>query len=236
MNINYDFKPTFTLMTANLEPGESIKVEPGAMVAQSFDLSIKTGMGGGKGVGGFLKSMAKSMVGGESFWLNTFTAGSNGGWVSMAPSAPGDIETFDLAPGQNLFMQSGAFMACTSNVLTDTKFQGLKSVFSREGAFFLRAYVDGNSDGKIFYCAYGALKEIEVTPQNPIKVDNGHLVAFTDGISYSVAPSGGVKTSFFGGEGLVLELSGSGKVWIQTRNLEALANRIIPFLPQQRSQ
>ena len=89
---------------------------------------------------------------------------------------------------------------------------------------------------KIFYCAYGALKEIEVTPQNPIKVDNGHLVVFTDGISYGVAPSGGVKTSFFGGEGLVLELSGSGKVWIQTRNLEALANRIIPFLPQQRSQ
>ena len=100
MDISYDFKPTFTLMTANLEPGESIKVEPGAMVAQSFDLSIKTGMGGGKGVGGFLKSMAKSMVGGESFWLNTFTAGSNGGWVSMAPSSPGDIETFDLAPGQ----------------------------------------------------------------------------------------------------------------------------------------
>ncbi|MGB1534285.1 MAG: TIGR00266 family protein, partial [Candidatus Thalassarchaeaceae archaeon] len=162
--------------------------------------------------------------------------GSNGGWVSMAPSAPGDIETFDLAPGQNLFMQSGAFMACTSNVQTDTKFQGLKSVFSREGAFFLRAFVEGNSDGKIFYCAYGALKQIEVTPQNPIKVDNGHLVAFTDGISYGIAPSGGVKTSIFGGEGLVLELSGSGKVWIQTRNLEALANRIIPFLPQQRSQ
>ena len=166
MNINYDFKPTFTLMTANLEPGESIKVEPGAMVAQSFDLSIKTGMGGGKGVGGFLKSMAKSMVGGESFWLNTFTAGSNGGWVSMAPSAPGDIETFDLAPGQNLFMQSGAFMACTSNVQTDTKFQGLKSVFSREGAFFLRAYVDGNSDGKIFYCAYGCLLYTSPSPRD----------------------------------------------------------------------
>ena len=46
MDISYDFKPTYTLMTANLEPGESIKVEPGAMVAQSFDLSIKTGMGG----------------------------------------------------------------------------------------------------------------------------------------------------------------------------------------------
>ena len=127
-------------------------------------------------------------------------------------------------------------MACTSNVQTDTKFQGLKSVFSREGAFFLRAFTDDNSNGQIYYCAYGALKEIEVTPQNPIKVDNGHLVAFTDGISYGVAPSGGLKTSFFGGEGLVLELSGSGKVWIQTRNIQALVNTMIPFLPQPRSQ
>lgn len=236
MDISYDFKPTFTLMTANLNPGESIKIEPGAMVAQSFGLEIKTGMGGGKGIGGFLKSVAKSVVGGESFWLNTFTAGANGGWVSMAPSAPGDVETFDLSPGQNLFMQSGAFMACTSNVQTDTKFQGLKSVFSREGAFFLRAFTEDNSNGQIYYCAYGALKEIEVTPQNPIKVDNGHLVAFTDGISYGVAPSGGLKTSFFGGEGLVLELSGSGKVWIQTRNIQALVNTMIPFLPQPRSQ
>ena len=64
-------------MTANLNPGESIKIEPGAMVAQSFGLEIKTGMGGGKGIGGFLKSVAKSVVGGESFWLNTFKVWRN---------------------------------------------------------------------------------------------------------------------------------------------------------------
>ena len=218
-------------MTAKLGPGESIKVEPGAMVAQSNGLDMQTGMSGGGGVGGFLKSMAKTALGGESFWLNTFTAGSSGGWISMAPSTPGDISTFDIEPGRNLFMQGGAFMACSPNVQYDTKFQGAKSLFSREGGFFLRAFSEGVS-GQVFYCAYGAIKEIEVTPDAPIKVDNGHLVAFTEGVTYRAVVSGGMKSSIFGGEGLVLELSGSGKVWIQTRNIEALAGKMIPFLPK----
>ena len=231
MDLDYEFRPAFTLMTANLGPGESIKVEPGAMVAQSYGLDMQTGMSGGGGVGGFLKSMAKSALGGESFWLNTFTAGSSGGWISMAPSTPGDISIFDIEPGRNLFMQGGAFMACSPNVQYDTKFQGAKSLFSREGGFFLRAFSEGGP-GQVFYCAYGAIKEIEVTPDAPIKVDNGHLVAFTEGITYEVVPSAGLKSSIFGGEGLVLELSGSGKVWIQTRNIEALAGKMIPFLPK----
>ena len=231
MDLDYEFNPAFTLMTANLGPGESIKVEPGAMVAQSYGLDMQTGMSGGGGVGGFLKSMAKSALGGESFWLNTFTAGSSGGWISMAPSTPGDISTFDIEPGRNLFMQGGAFMACSPNVQYDTKFQGAKSLFSREGGFFLRAFSEGVS-GQVFYCAYGAIKEIEVTPDAPIKVDNGHLVAFTEGVTYRAVASGGMKSSIFGGEGLVLKLSGSGKVWIQTRNMEALASKMIPFLPK----
>ena len=158
MDLDYEFRPAFTLMTANLGPGESIKVEPGAMVAQSYGLDMQTGMSGGGGVGGFLKSMAKSALGGESFWLNTFTAGSSGGWISMAPSTPGDISTFDIEPGRNLFMQGGAFMACSPNVQYDTKFQGLRSLGSREGGFFLRAFSEGGP-GQVFYCAYGAIKE-----------------------------------------------------------------------------
>ncbi|GIT41966.1 MAG: hypothetical protein Ct9H300mP10_09760 [Methanobacteriota archaeon] len=68
----------------------------------------------------------------------------------MAPSSPGDVRTFDLEPGQELYMQGGAFMACSPNVQYDTKFQGAKALFSREGAFFLRAYSEGGS-GQVFY-------------------------------------------------------------------------------------
>ena len=232
MDMDYEFGPAFTLLTANLGPSESIKVEPGAMVAQSFDLDMQTGMSGGGGIGGFLKSAVKSAFGGESFFLNTFTAGPSGGWISMAPSAPGDINSFDIESGQNLFMQGGAFMACSANVSYDTQFQGAKSLFTGESAFFLRAFSEGGP-GQVYYCAYGAIKEVEVAPDAPIKVDSGHLVAFTDGVTYKPATSGKLlsKTNLFGGEGLILELTGSGKCWIQTRNLESLANKLIPFMP-----
>ena len=230
MEIENEFGPAFTLMTASLSPGEQIKVEPGAMVAQSNGMEMKTGMGGGGGLGGFMKSMVKSALGGESFFVNTYTAGPSGGWISMAPSAPGDIKTFDLSPGESFYMQGGAFMASEVNVEVSTKFQGAKSLFSREGAFFLRAEA-ADVPGKVFYCSYGAIKEIEVAPDKPIKIDNGHVVAFTEGLSYNVSRVKGLGSFMFGGEGFTLDFQGSGKVWIQTRNMSSLATQLMPFLP-----
>ena len=230
MEIENEFGPAFSLMTASLSPGEQIKVEPGAMVAQSNGMEMKTGMGGGGGLGGFMKSMVKSALGGESFFVNTYTAGPSGGWISMAPSAPGDIKTFDLSPGESFYMQGGAFMASEVNVEVSTKFQGAKSLFSREGAFFLRAEA-ADVPGKVFYCSYGAIKEIEVTPDKPIKIDNGHVVAFTEGLSYNVSRVKGLGSFMFGGEGFTLDFQGSGKVWIQTRNMSSLATQLMPFLP-----
>lgn len=230
MEIESEYGPAFTMMTANLAPGEQIKVEPGAMVAQSEGLEMKTGMGSGGGLGGFMKSMMKSAFGGESFFVNTYTAGPSGGWISLAPSSPGDIETFNLDPGQSFYMQGGAFMASTINVDTSTKFQGAKSLFSREGAFFLRAEAS-DVPGKVFFTSYGALKEIEVTPDKPIKIDNGHVVAFSEGLNYHISKVKGLGSFFFGGEGFTLDFHGSGSVWIQTRNIQSLANQLIPFLP-----
>ena len=230
MEIENEFGPAFTLMTASLSPGEQIKVEPGAMVAQSNGMEMKTGMGGGGGLGGFMKSMVKSALGGESFFVNTYTAGPSGGWISMAPSAPGDIKTFDLSPGESFYMQGGAFMASEVNVEVSTKFQGAKSLFSREGDFFLRAEAT-DVPGKVFYCSYGAIKEIVVTPDKPIKIDNGHVVAFTEGLSYNISRVKGLGSFMFGGEGFTLDFQGSGKVWIQTRNMSSLATQLMPFLP-----
>ena len=234
MEIESEYGPAFTMMTANLAPGEKIKVEPGAMVAQSEGLEMKTGMGSGGGLGGFMKSMMKSAFGGESFFVNTYTAGPSGGWISLAPSSPGDIETFDMEPGQSFYMQGGAFMASTINVDTSTKFQGAKSLFSREGAFFLRAEA-ADVPGRVFFTSYGAMKEIEVTPDKPIKIDNGHVVAFSEGLNYQISKVKGLGSFFFGGEGFTLDFHGSGSVWIQTRNIESLANQLIPFMPN-RSQ
>ena len=225
MKSKVEFNPSYSLLTIELDPGESIKAETGAMVAQA-GVGMKTGLGGGGLFGGI-----RRMVGGESFFLNTFTGEGYGGWVSLAPPSPGDLGSFDLEPGKNLFIQGSSFLACTENVQTDTKFQGFRGFFSGESLFFIRAYAEGGM-GTVFYNSYGAIKPVAVTPEREIVVDTGHLVAFSDNVEYSIGKVGGIGSLIAGGEGLVMKFRGNGQVWIQTRNLASLADKLTPFLPK----
>ena len=225
MRTSIEFDPSYSLLTVELDPGESIKAETGAMVAQA-GVDMKTGMGGGGLFGGI-----RRMIGGESFFLNTFTGERSGGWVSLAPPSPGDIGSFDLDPGTNLFIQSSSFLACTENVETDTQFQGFRGFFSGESLFFIRSYAERGS-GTVFYNSYGAIKQVPVTPGQELVVDTGHLVAFSDDVEYSIGKVGGIGSLIAGGEGLVMRFRGSGHVWVQSRNLASLADKLMPFLPK----
>ena len=225
MRTSIEFDPSYSLLTVELDPGESIKAETGAMVAQA-GVDMKTGMGGGGLFGGI-----RRMIGGESFFLNTFTGESSGGWVSLAPPSPGDIGSFDLQPGTNLFIQSSSFLACTENVQTDTQFQGFRGFFSGESLFFIRSYAERGS-GTVFYNSYGAIKQVPVTPGQELVVDTGHLVAFSDDVEYSIGKVGGIGSLIAGGEGLVMRFRGNGHVWVQSRNLASLADKLVPFLPK----
>lgn len=225
MQADVEFSPSYSLLTVALAPGESVKAETGAMVAQQ-GVAMKTGTGGGGLFGGL-----RRMIGGESFYLNTFTGESGGGWVSLAPPLPGDIRSFELPPGENLFIQSGSFLACTANVQTDTKFQGFRGFFSGESLFFIRAYSESGA-GAVYYNSFGAIKEVAVAPGQELVVDTGHLVAFSDAVEYSIGKVGGIRSLIAGGEGLVMKFRGNGTVWIQTRNMAALADKLVPFLPK----
>ncbi|MYC35163.1 MAG: TIGR00266 family protein, partial [Chloroflexi bacterium] len=204
---------------------ESMKADTRAWGALA-GVNLKTGMGGGGLFGGI-----RRMIGGESFFLNTFTGEGSGGWVSLAPPSPGDIGSFDLQPGTNLFIQSSSFLACTENVQTDTQFQGFRGFFSGESLFFIRSYAERGS-GTVFYNSYGAIKQMPVTPGQELVVDTGHLVAFSDDVEYSIGKVGGIGSLIAGGEGLVMRFRGNGHVWVQSRNLASLADKLVPFLPK----
>ena len=96
--------------------------------------------------------------------------------------------------------------------------------------FFLRIYVNGEP-GTVYYNSYGAIKEVAVQPGEELVVDTGHLVAFTNDVEYSIGKVGGIGSLIAGGEGLVMKFKGNGKVWVQTRTLASLADKILPFLP-----
>ena len=150
MSANIEFSPSYTLLTIELAQGESIKAEPGAMAAQQ-GVEMKTDMGSGGLFGGL-----KRMLGSESFFVNTFTAGPGGGWVSLAPPTPGDIKSHELFPGADLFIQGSSFLGCPANVELDSKFQGLRGLVSGESVFFLRAYAT-DGPGAVYYNSFGAI-------------------------------------------------------------------------------
>ena len=117
-------------------------------------------------------------------------------------------------------------MAASADVNLDTKWGGAKGFFSGTGLFLVKA--DGV--GTVFVNAYGGLHVVDVGPEG-YTCDTGHIVAFTDGLEYSVTKTGGLKSLFLSGEGLVAKFRGQGRLWISTRNPGGLAAFLQPYRP-----
>jgi uncharacterized protein (TIGR00266 family) len=216
-----------TLRITFEQPGEQMVVESGGMVARDSTLTMDTSMRGG--LGGALK---RKLLGGESLFQNTFTCTAPGQTLWIAPAFEGAIEQFDVTPGSELFLQSGAYLASTTGVTLDTKWQGARGFFSGEGLFLLRAH----GQGRLWFSSYGGLHAVDIGQQYQGYIcDTSHMVAFTQGLRYSVNSVGGLKSLLLSGEGLVCRFEGQGRLWMQTRNPGSLASFLHPFRPVQSS-
>ncbi|MCA9519544.1 MAG: TIGR00266 family protein [Myxococcales bacterium] len=220
MKFNIFGAPDYAMIDVDLAQGESVVAESGAMVAMSANTKMTTSTRGG-----LLKGLKRAVLGGESLFQNTFTAENGNGRVQLAPSTPGDLKQWDLAEGQSLFMQGGCYVASTPETTLDTKWGGAKGFFSGTGMFLLKA----TGPGTVFVSAYGALHQVRI--EGEYIVDTGHIVAFEETLTYSISKVGGLKSFFFGGEGLVARFSGHGNAWVQTRNPTSLVEFVNPFRP-----
>lgn len=221
MEITLKHQPSFSLAVVQLDPNEQIKAEPGAMVSFSDGVQVET-----KAEGGFLGGL-KRMVGGESFFQNTYQAPTQGGEITLAPSLPGDMIVLEIE-GEGLMLQSGAYIASESGVSFDTSWGGSKGFFGSGSLLLLR--VSGR--GTLLAGCYGALEERILKPGERYTVDTGHIVAFDPSIGFQVRRVGSWKSTLLGGEGLVCELTGPGRVLMQSRSEEAFLNWLLPKLPQ----
>ncbi|NJD75996.1 MAG: TIGR00266 family protein [Candidatus Methanoperedens sp.] len=214
------YSPSYTLLEVKLEAGERIEAEAGAMVYMSPGIEIAT-----KAKGGVFGALTRGLLGGESFFTNTFTASSKG-TLGLAPPYQGDIKHHRLNGG-TLFIQSGSYMASSPELSLDTKWGGAKSFFSREGLFLLRM----SGAGDAFISSFGAIHEVNLNNES-FTIDTGHMVAFTEGLDYSVKRIGGFKSTIFSGEGLVAEFKGTGTLYLQTRSMNSFIDWLMPFLPK----
>lgn len=208
--------PDFALLTVQIPGGQMLKVEAGAMASMDTNIRMKARMKGGLG----------RMLTGESLFITEFTAEGGTGEIKIAPGAPGDLDHVHLQ-GQTIFLQNSAYVASTPNVTLETKWQGLmKGFFSGQSFFLIRC----SGEGDLWFNTFGAMFKIEVNGE--YVVDTGHIVAFTEGLDYSVSMLGGYKSLFFSGEGLVCRFRGQGTVWVQTRRIPAFAAWVYPYRPE----
>jgi len=214
----FDCKPDFGYLTINVPKGEMVKVEAAAMAGMDTNMEMKT-----KFKGGFQRFLS-----GESLFINEFTAKNGDAEIQIAPASPGDIDHVYL-DNESIFLQNSAFVASGSQIDVQSKWQGFtRGFFSGENFFLIKC----TGKGDVWFNSYGGIIPIEVN--GSYVVDTGHIVAFTEGLEYSISSVGGYKSLFFSGEGLVCRFTGTGRVWIQTRKLQPFLYWLFPFRPSKK--
>ena len=211
--------PSFGYIDIDLDPGETIYSESGAMTSMSADLDMSAKMNGG-----FFSAFFKRILGNESFFIGKYSNNTEGTRrLTLTQATPGQIYEMELN-GNSFCMQPGAYLASTEGITLGIKWAGFTSFIAREGLFKLVA----SGNGKFWFGAYGGLVEHQLTGE--FIVDTGHLVAYDPEIKLSLQLAGGIFSSFFSGEGLVTRLRGSGRVFLQSRSLSGLTDWINPKL------
>lgn len=215
MQYEINYQGAYPILEVTLGAGDSLVSEAGAMAWMDPTVAVKTAARGGVGA-----SLKRGILGGESFFQNTYTSGS-GGKVTLVSGPPGEIRAIDMA-GQRLLMERGAYLASSPEVQVNAQFKGLKGLFS-EGMFVLQ--VDGS--GTLFFNAYGDITEVQV--EGEYIVDNGFAVAWDASLDYKVSRTSKKIRSFLFGDQLVMRFSGNGRVWTQSRSPRSMASWVYPF-------
>ncbi len=202
-----------------LQPGESIHAEAGAFCYGDGFIEAKTTTGG-------LMSAVKKLVTKEKLfqvsWVNN---GNKPGRIAFASPFESTIEDVEVTPDYSFVAQRGAWLASDPTVKLDVSLNlGLSGFLGGEGIIFQKF----TGHGRVFITAGGDLKVINLQRGETLNVDTGCIVGFADSVKYEVKLAGGVFTSIFGGEGLVLaKLKGPGVVILQTHP-ENVINKVTP--------
>lgn len=224
-NFDIQFSPSYSVLSIYLKEGQSIHAEAGSMIYHDSTLGIKTK----KSSKGFWKSLVKSLAG-ESFWINEFTAEAGDGTLGLAPPYPGDIKHIRIGAGDKWMVYSGAFVACSPTIDTSTKFTGFKKgLFGGESMFYL--LVEAEKDSDLFVSALGGFFERELKEGETLRIDNSHLVAMQSEVKWDIKEVGGLKSTLFSKEGLVIEVVGPGNIIFQTRSPAEIISWIYRYLP-----
>lgn len=226
------------MVLVELDPGETVIAEAGAMNYMEDGITFEARMGDGsvanEGLMGKLLSVGKRALTGESLFMTHFThQGAGKKHVAFAAPYPGKIIPVDLpSVGGELICQKDAFLCAAMGTQVSIAFQKKLGVGFFGGEGFILQKLRG--DGLAFIHAGGTIIKRELGPGESLRIDTGCVAAFDSSVDYSIERAGNLKSMFFGGEGLFLAtLTGPGTVWVQSLPFSRMADRIIAHAPSQ---
>lgn len=229
MKFEIKYKPSYAMLVANLEQGETITAESGALTYMTPNIEVHTR----KREKSLLGSLGLSLIGGQSFWVNDYTAENGQGEAAFVAAPVGDIKQLDIAPGSGYVIQKSAYIASTQGIDLDVKWEGFTKGLFGQGLFMIKA----TGGGQMFINTFGAIDTHRLEAGQTLIVDNFHLVGFSESCSYKVTRFGGLKETLLSGEGLVTQITGPGEVHIQTKNLREFTEWLWTLLaPKVRSE
>lgn len=222
MQVEVLARPGSAAARLRLGAGERVTCEVGAMIAMSPGLQVATTARTRQH--GFLRGL-KRMLAGENFFMNEFTAQSDGQELIIGPQLVGDVMHHRLTGG-SIIVQGSSWLASSGNVELDMAWQGFGSaLFSGERAFWVKC----SGTGDLLVNSYGGIYEVNI--RDSYTVDTGHIVAFEDTLRFRVGRAADSwLDSLLTGEGLACKFSGEGKLWCQTHNPVRLGEALGPQL------
>ena len=220
-----------------LDPAEAVVAEAGAMMFMDDGIAMEAILGDGSlqhsGFVGTLLGAGKRLLMHESLFMTVYQNQAAGQRrVAFGAPIPGRINPIRLRDvGGELIAQKESFLCAAKGVTIDLAFQKRLGTGFFGGEGFILERLKG--DGFVFIYAGGALYERTLAPGEVLKIDTGCITAFQPSVDYDIQYVGGIKTAFFGGEGLFFAtLRGPGKIWLQSLPFSRLAGRVIAAAPQ----
>ena len=216
MKFEIKYSPSYSMLVVDLEAGERVTGEAGALTYMTPTIEVKTRARERS----ILGTLATSLIGGQSLFVNDFMATSGPGQLGLVAAPVGDIQKLEVRPGKGFIIQKSSYLASTQQVELDIRWEGFTRGVFGQGIFMIKTY----GDGDLFINTFGAIDKHDLAPGEELIVDNFHLVAFSDSCNYNVERIGGWKETILGGEGFITRIRGPGEVYIQTKNLREFAD------------
>ena len=218
---------TMPVLEIALEPGEKIIAEPGEFSWMSANMVLRTTTqtAGAKSIWG---ALGRAVSGGGLF-MTEYTSEGGTGVIAFAAKVPGTIHEFDVAPGRSYMIHRDGFLCATEGGTLAMAFQRSLGAGIFGGNGFIMQKLGGPC--KAWIELGGELVTYDLKAGETIKVHPGHVGMFEDTVNFDIVTMRGISNAIFGGAGLfIAQLSGPGKVWLQTLTLANLAHALSPYL------